>query len=434
MSLAPTVRLGPVLYPAQRDMMTSESSEPRPAATLFDGVWRVFADLRVTLALLMLGAALLVLLILFPTVMGGVGRPALRVVLALLAFSLALRLALHVERAARLRAGRYMSPDPGLPAEVVALDGSPEGARARAGQALTDAYDRVIVEEEALTRFWGVRRSSGMIGPILAAAGALVILLGLLVNATWGQITRDLQLFEGAPPVAAGDAGLNLGLTDGPALAIERPGRAAAYFAAAPLRPALSGFSWIYPRSGGPTLQVSATDGAGQAMALLALESETTTSGSLMLPFRANQTEQTFTAPEQGLVFRAVSYPALPERGFAGPVFLVEAYREGAPQAALSELVEDRGDLIVDGTTYALRRGRYVTADVAYAPGWPLLALGGLTTLAGLAVVFFLPVEEAWIDLPRAGRRVAAMTRTSGGLAPGRASSALMAVLTTEEP
>ena len=50
-------------------------------------------------------------------------------------------------------------------------------------------------------------------------------------------------------------------------------------------------------------------------------------------------------------------------------------------------------------------------ADVAYAPGWPLLVLGGLATLAGLAVVFFLPAEEAWVDLPCTGRRVAAVTR-----------------------
>ena len=39
-----------------------------------------------------------------------------------------------------------------------------------------------------------------------------------------------------------------------------------------------------------------------------------------------------------------VSYPALPERGVAGPVFLVEAYRQSQAEPALSELVEDRGD------------------------------------------------------------------------------------------
>lgn len=429
MLLAPTVRLGPALYPAQRNIMATESSDLRTTATIFDGVWRVFTDLRVTLVLMLAGAGLLVLLILLPTVMGGVGEPALRVISALLAFSLALRLALHIERAVRLRAGRYMAPDPALPAETVALDGSPDEARTRAETALNGVYDRVIVVDEALTRMGGVRRSFGVIGPILAAAGGLVILLGLLVNATWGGATRDLQLIEGAPAIgAAGEGGVSVGLTGDWTLMVERPGRAVAYFTTAPLRPALSGPYWIYPRAGGSTLQVAATDGAGQAASLLALESATD-AGSLTLPFRANQTEQTFTAPDQGLAFRVVSYPALPERGVAGPVFLVEAYRQGQAEPALSELVEGRGDLMVDDTTYSLRRGRYVTADVAYAPGWPLLALGGLATLAGLAVVFFWPAEEAWIDLPRTGRRVAAVIRTSGGLTPGRAADVLTAAL-----
>ena len=91
--------------------MATESGDLRPTATIFDGVWHVFTDLRITLGLLLAGAGLLVLLILAPTVMGGVGGPVLRVISALLAFSLALRLALHIERAAHLCAGRYMAPD-----------------------------------------------------------------------------------------------------------------------------------------------------------------------------------------------------------------------------------------------------------------------------------------------------------------------------------
>jgi hypothetical protein len=73
----------------------------------------------------------------------------------------------------------------------------------------------------------------------------------------------------------------------------------------------------------------------------------------------------------------------------------------------------------VNDATYLLRRGRYLTVDVAYAPGWPALILGGLAAIAGLATAFFLPAEEAWVDLYGGGRRSIARIRTTGGLAPG---------------
>jgi hypothetical protein len=407
--------------------MVIESGILRPIATLLDGVWRLFTDLRTTLAMLMLAAAILVLSVLLP---GAAGEgPALRVALAALAFSLALRLAMHVERAARLWSGRYAPPEPGLPVETVTLEEPPAEAQSRAESTLAANYDRVIAEGISQVRLLGIRRIFGTVGPILAASGALLVLLGLLINATWGQTAREAVLTEGET-VPVGSHGLSLGLRAGaPALAIAQNGGAPAHYAIAPLRPALSGLHWILPRADGPTLQVSATDAAARPLLLLGSEAGATAGAELNLPFRANQAEQTFTSPDQGLAFRAVSYPALPERGVTGPVLLVEAYREGRTEPVLSELVQDRAALTVNDATYLLRRGRYLTVDVAYAPGWPALMLGGLAAIVGLAIAFFLPAEEAWVDLHGGGRRSIARIRTTGGLAPGRASAALVDAL-----
>jgi len=408
--------------------MASERNEIQPGLALFDVVWRVFTDLRMTLALLMSAAVILVISVLLPGVMGSAA--VLRVVLALLAFSLALRLAAHVETAARLWSRRYSSPEPGLSAETVVLEESPEEAQLRAQAALSATYDRVIVEDASPQRLVGIRRPAAAAGPILAATGPLVVLLGLLINATVGSTARDVVLVDGAETTRTGMSEWKVGLRAfSPAIAVESPDGETAYYAIAPLRPVLQGLHWIFPREDGPALYVTAKTTSGQNVELLGLEPGANPESALNLPFRGNQAEQTFTAPAQGLAFRAVSYPALPERGVAGPVFLLEAYREGEATAVLNELVEERAALTVDDTTYLMQRGRYVTADIAYAPGWPLLALGALTILAGLAIVFFLPVVEVWVDVYGEGRRALARVQAAGGLAPERATAELVAAL-----
>ena len=56
-------------------------------------------------------------------------------------------------------------------------------------------------------------------------------------------------------------------------------------------------------------------------------------SEKLHLLFQQTQGEQAFALPARNLTFRAVSYPALPERNITAPVFLVEAYRGADPCA-----------------------------------------------------------------------------------------------------
>jgi hypothetical protein len=143
---------------------------------------------------------------------------------------------------------------------------------------------------------------------------------------------------------------------------------------------------WVYQQATGPALTVTAQDGEGHPLALQSLATGGESGPELHLLFRQNQSEQGFGLPTANLTFRAVSYPSLPEKGIARPVFLVEAYRGDAATPVLSQLVEDEAETTVDGVLLSLRRDRYVLLGAAYLPGWSVVSIGGLLALAGAIV------------------------------------------------
>jgi hypothetical protein len=275
---------------------------------------------------------------------------------------------------------------------------------------------------------YGARRRAGIVGPLLAAAGPLVLLAGLLANGLFGWSAPEVVITHGGTGLPD-DIRLGLGDEDLSAVTVERPGAAPTSVRVASGLPAVAGSLWLFEQGRGATLEAQAGDATGRPVTLAALETGAGPQTELSLAFPPTQTEQAFSAPEQGVVFRAVSYASLPERGIDRPVFLVEAYRDGEVAPALSELVEDEATLALDGASYTLRRRGYLSVLAADWPGWPLVALGGLLTAVGLAVAVLGGPQEAWVDVRARGRNAAAAVRTTGGINPGRDAAALAQAL-----
>jgi hypothetical protein len=124
-----------------------------------------------------------------------------------------------------------------------------------------------------------------------------------------------------------------------------------------------------------------------------------------------------------------VSYPALPERNIAAPVFLVEAYRGADPVPVFDELVEDAAAVKLDGVTLTLQRDRYVILEVAALPGLPVLLLGAIITLAGVITSVVYGPTRAWIGMAADGDAVDLAVRAAVAADPERETTRLLAAL-----
>jgi len=392
--------------------MTAEAGKERALSTVFDGLWRVFSDSRTALALgavTLLGAVLALRA-------GRLDTLVMRGMLALLAFSLLLQLAIQIERAVRVWSSRFTPAPWEPPAVELVPKGATEAVYARAEVVWRESFSHVLSAEPPDAALYGARRRPGIVGPILAVSGALIVLAGLWLNTLRGWSAGDLVLGGGVGVSLPGGAQLVLeeaapGAT-GAAIRLSQSGREEARVAATG-RPARSGAFWVQARAGGPTLEATAHDAAGNAVTLLPMGSGRDAGPALSIPFPPTQAEQAFSAPESALVFRTVSYPSLPERGIAGPVFLVEAFRVGDEEPAMSQLVEDEAAMLLDGMTFSLRRGAYLDVKAAYLPGWPLLAAGALLVALGLLLAALFGAREAWLTLPAGG---VAVVQAQGGL------------------
>ena len=154
-------------------------------------------------------------------------------------------------------------------------------------------------------------------------------------------------------------------------------------------------------------------------------------SEKLHLLFQQTQGEQAFALPARNLTFRAVSYPALPERNIAAPVFLVEAYRGADPAPVFDELVEDTAAVNLDGVTLTLQRDRYVILEAAALPGLPLLLFGAIITLAGVITSAVWGPTRAWIGMAADGDAVDLAVRAAVAAEPEREMARLLAALRT---
>ena len=363
--------------------------------------------------------------------------PWMRVLLAVLALNLALRVATQASFLGRL----WRSPEPlNAPQRLIvqraALPGALDTVLIQTRAALQPRFSTVsVASDSGRAQLYAVRRPVGAVGPLLTYIGPLLILLGLLLNDTLGWRAVNIALAPGGSTLLPHTNGLRITLDDIavgkealPALTIastnaEKQVRVAAN------RPARWGSVWLSQQETGPALAVTAVDSSRRPIVIQSLAPGGEVSERLHLLFQQTQGEQAFALPSRNLTFRAVSYPALPERNIAAPVFLVEAYRGADPAPVLDELVEDTAEVSLDGVTVTLNRDRYVALDVVALPGLPLLLLGATILLAGVLTGAFWGPARAWIGMAVDGDAVDLAVRAAVSAEPEREMARLLAAL-----
>ncbi len=130
------------------------------------------------------------------------------------------------------------------------------------------------------------------------------------------------------------------------------------------------------------------------------------------------------------------NYPALPERGIAATVFLVEAYQGNDPTPALSQLVKGQAALTLDRITYHFQEDRHAVMDFSYLPGAAPLAVSVLLLLTGITITLWWGRSEVWISLANGEPQTLAFLRSRS--APGdegkrRVLEALRAALSDDQ-
>jgi hypothetical protein len=435
----------------------SVDTVPESRGDALDSLWRLASSGRVTLALFALLAATLALAIIFPQLPAGLDNAAadrwfgaavagyrglgatlravgafdilqglwLRILVAFLAYNLALRLADQLRRMRRAwRTATLQSPfPPDLPAERVTLSGTLEAAMSAVQEAMRPRYPTLISTADAgQARVYGRRRRAGVLGAPVLSLGLLLLLTGLVINGLAGWLTADIAL------AANSNAGLSVGgglqllldsidgegrLTRSTVTVTRSDGRQERLTAGYTL-PARSGNLWIAQRATGPALQAHAR-GADRPLLLQSLATDSQANAALNLPFRQTS-EVAFAIPGRNLAFRVVSYNALPEQGISGPVFLVEAYRGDTATPFLTQLAENSAILAIEDITIDLRRERYVELIAAYLPGLGPIAFGLLLVLVGAVILLVWGYTETWGNLTVSEQGVVVSFRTAAPL------------------
>jgi hypothetical protein len=432
---------------------------PESRGDALDSVWCFASSARVTLALIALLAATLALAVVLPQLPAGLDSAAadrwlgaaaagyrglgtilravgaydilhglwLRILLAFLAYNLALRLTDQLRRMRRAWRTVALPPPfpPDLPMEHVSLSGTLEAALGAAQEAMRPRYPALASATDAgQASIYGRRRRAGVLGAPVLSLGLLLLLAGLAVNGDAGWRTADIALaVNGSTGLSVG-GGLQLLLDR-----IEEEGRATKStvtvtrsdgqqesLTAGYMLPARSGNLWIVQRATGPALQARARS-ADRALLLQSLAADGQANANLNLPFR-EMSELAFAIPGRNLAFRVVSYNALPEQGIQGPVFLIEAYRGDNATPFLTQLVENAATLSVEDITIDLRRERYAELVAAYLPGLGAIVLGLLLVFVGTVLLLVWGYTETWGNLIVTDLGVMAVFRTA---APVRA-------------
>ncbi len=350
------------------------------------------------------GAALLIIGVF--TILEGLW---LRIVMALLAYNLALRLAHQLRRLWEGWRPVLLPPPypPGLPSHHITLAATAQVGLEAVQASMQARYGvRASTVETGQARVYGRRGRAGTIGALLMTLGPLLLLAGLVVNDVAGWRTSEIALAMNGSASLSVTPGLRIllndiegeGLHTTALLTVIRSDGRQAQLRAGYLRPAHWGNLWIIQLTTGPALEARALSG-GQPLLLQALTAGGPVSDEIRTPFRQTPSEQAFAIPARNLTVRVVSYGALPEHGIQGPVFLVEAYRGDDPTPLVTQFVEKQATFSVDDVTVDLRRERHAVLSAAYLPGALLLALGGLLLAAGGLLVLGWGNMETWAHL-----------------------------------
>lgn len=328
----------------------------------------------------------------------------------LLAFILLLRLGLAIGNTLR----RLRNPDPLAVANeaqhwplnaAVHLEVDATGAGLQADLA-NEGWRVVSADEGDVTRIVAERSGVGVVAPILAYGGLLVMLASLWLGQLVGWQESAITLAPGETVPLNNQPGSALSASPGADGALTQVSLARSTGVSQTVSfsaggAARAGGVAIRRRAQGPALAVSADGPGGEALQLQRMEAQSTAAPSLTLVFDQPRSEQVFLLPDRQLVFSIVSFPALPERGFAGPTFLVQAFRAGQRDPVLNEFVEGDASMGVGEDTLLLRTGQFITVDVSYDPARPVMWLGVTLASLGILLALWRPAGRLFLSVQR---------------------------------
>lgn len=352
----------------------------------------------------------------------------LRTILAALAFALLLRLGLAVGEMAR----RLRQADPIADAAearrwplhtAVELAGDIPLAAAELSEALRSEGWRVTQAESDQSAVIVAERSPwGLVAPLLFYSGLLVALASLCLGQLTGWRESNVVLLPGRPVSLLHDSQVSIGLagsdTQTGELVVQLGAGDVATRSLSPAGRARVGALTVHRTSQGQALAVGVFDQDGQALQLQSSDQSTSLQTSLDLVFDQPRWEQVFFVPARQLVVSVVSFPAMPERGFDGPTYLVQAFRTGRREPVFNQFVAGNADLTMADVVLQLRIGSMMIVEISRAPATPIALAGIALILVGLVLAIGRPT----------GRLVLSIRGAPEGVARNRAAGSKHAV------
>ncbi len=221
-------------------------------------------------------------------------------------------------------------------------------------------------------------------------AGGLLVLTGLWISgqAAWQEEDILLQTGRSVPLVHQPDLSLQVASIHPLRVRMARAGGQAAVVApASPWQGAWRGIR-VVGRGFAPSVTVRATPmltATAGSVLLQPLGSEQRMS-ELTLEFAASQIESGFAAPEQGIVFRLVSFERAPGGPDGQPALLIQTFEPGQSEPGFSEFITQDTTIAVRGVEYHFRIDQAARVDVIYDPGAPIVLAGASIAWIGIVV------------------------------------------------
>ena len=106
----------------------------------------------------------------------------------------------------------------------------------------------------------------------------------------------------------------------------------------------------------------------------------------LTLEFAASQIESGFAVPEQGIVFRLVSFERAPDGPAGQPALLVQTFEAGESEPGFSEFITQDTMIPIRGVEYRFEIDQAARIDVIYDPGAPIVLAGASVAWMGIIV------------------------------------------------
>lgn len=106
----------------------------------------------------------------------------------------------------------------------------------------------------------------------------------------------------------------------------------------------------------------------------------------LTLEFAASQMESGFAAPEQGIVFRLVSFERAPHGPAGQPALLIQTFEPGESEPGFSEFITQDTTITVRNVEYRFTIDQTARVDVIYDPGAPIVLAGASIAWIGIVV------------------------------------------------